>query len=368
MVADDDLTKWVMAPHTRAKHQILQHYLGAWYPILGSWNRRVVYIDGFAGRGRYDDGSEGSPQIALRTLLDHGHLARMGSCEFRFMFIENNRNNAEALEETLAEFVASYEVWPANVHFSVYNASFDEHMGAVVATLREQNKRLAPTFAFVDPFGYTRFPMELLGAIGSTKNSELLINFMVGFVQRFIERDGQQKSIQELYGMEVDDVLTQLEAGEDRIEQLIDVYRSKLAEAANLPYTQRFYMLNNTGNISYALVHGTRSETGLSRMKAAMWKVDPGGNYRFADRMAGVNVLFELDPDLAPLRAAILYEFRRQTGVTAKQVKRYALVRTLYREPHVTPLLREFETNGRIQVHRPKGKSQFSDGVTFDFL
>jgi hypothetical protein len=66
-----------MAPHTGAKHQIIQKYVAAWYPILSRWNGRVVFIDGFAGRGRYNDGSEWSPQIALHTLLDDGHLERM---------------------------------------------------------------------------------------------------------------------------------------------------------------------------------------------------------------------------------------------------------------------------------------------------
>ncbi|WP_197415199.1 three-Cys-motif partner protein TcmP [Mycobacterium sp. M26] len=367
-MADSDPEKWVMAAHTRAKHQILQHYLGAWYPILGTWNRRVLYIDGFAGRGRYGDGSEGSPQIALRALLDHGHLKRLGNCEFVFMFIEKNRQNVESLAAELETFKASYDPWPPNVKIGVYNASFDDHMGEVITTMREQNKRLAPTFAFVDPFGYTRFPMELLGSIGSTPNSELLINFMVGFVHRFIERDGQQKSIRELYGMEVDEVLTQLEAGEDRIEQLVDVYRGKVSEAANLPLTQRFYMVNETGNISYALIHATRSKVGLSRMKAAMWKADPGGNFRFADRMAGDLVLFEPEPNLRQLRTIILSVFAGRRGVTAEELKDFVLLQTSFREPHVTPLLREFEQQKLIQVNRPPGKRQFTAGVTLDFL
>ena len=233
---DNDPDKWVMAPHTRAKHQILQKYLGAWYPILSRWNGRIVYIDGFAGRGRYDDGSEGSPQIALRTLLDHGHLDRMKRCEFRFLFIEKNHENAAALVEELDKFRASYPNWPANVVIEVINSSFDDQMRNVIAMLEEQKTHLAPTFAFVDPFGYTRLPMDLLGAIGATPKSELLINFMVGFVHRFIEREGQQQSIRELYGLEVDEVLSQLEAGEDTIEQLVAVYERQLAQAASLPY------------------------------------------------------------------------------------------------------------------------------------
>ena len=58
-------TLWEIDPHTRAKHEILQRYLEAWFPILSSYHHRIVYIDGFAGPGRYKGGELGSPIIAL---------------------------------------------------------------------------------------------------------------------------------------------------------------------------------------------------------------------------------------------------------------------------------------------------------------
>jgi len=45
-------TLWDIDPHTTAKHEILQRYMKAWFPILGSYHHRIVYIDGFAGPGR----------------------------------------------------------------------------------------------------------------------------------------------------------------------------------------------------------------------------------------------------------------------------------------------------------------------------
>jgi hypothetical protein len=37
-------------------------------------NGRILFVDGFAGPGRYLDGEDGSPLIALKTLLDHPHF------------------------------------------------------------------------------------------------------------------------------------------------------------------------------------------------------------------------------------------------------------------------------------------------------
>ncbi|NKT69513.1 three-Cys-motif partner protein TcmP [Rhodococcus hoagii] len=365
-MADSDPSKWEMPAHTRAKHEILTHYLGAWYPILSSWRGRILYIDGFAGRGRYNDGSEGSPQIALRRLLEHSFFKRM-DCEFVFIFIEKNRRNAENLELELKTLEGEYDPWPSNVRWQVVNESFDTQMQELIDAVKAQNRQLAPTFAFIDPFGYTRFPMALLSELARTPNSELFINFMVGFVQRFIERDGQQASMRALYGKDVAEVLEGFEEGGSRIDHLCDVYADTLRESTGLQYIQRFFMLNWTGNVSYALIHATSNQTAMSRMKDAMWKVDPGGSYTFSDRTGDSPVLFVPDPDLTPLMTAILEHFLGRTFVTAEEVRSFAVLETSFRAPHATEVLKQFEREGVITVTRPKGARQFGSGVTFDF-
>jgi len=47
---------WPIEPHTEAKHEILRYYLGAWFPILASAHRRLLYVDGFAGPREYIKG------------------------------------------------------------------------------------------------------------------------------------------------------------------------------------------------------------------------------------------------------------------------------------------------------------------------
>lgn len=65
MPVDSDPSMWSYPPHTKAKHDLLAAYLGGWYPILSKWNGRLLFLDGFAGRGRYTDGSEGSPLASV---------------------------------------------------------------------------------------------------------------------------------------------------------------------------------------------------------------------------------------------------------------------------------------------------------------
>jgi three-Cys-motif partner protein len=366
-LADSDPKKWVMAGHTRAKHQILTKYLGAWFPIISKFSGRVLYIDGFAGRGRYDDGSEGSPQLAMRTLIEHPILAQRAKTQFLFMFIEKNAANAASLETELQKLEDSGVV-PPNVLWQVVNGSFDTEMQQLCARLREQGKNRAPTFAFIDPFGYTKFPMDLLVELAQSPATELFINFMVGFIQRFIKREGQEDAITQLYGKEVADVLRGVVGEDKRIEQLVEVYMHTLREKTGLQYLQRFYLLNNTGNVSYAMVHATNHPLGLKKMKAAMWEADPSGRYQFSDRMDGEVVLFVTDPDLTPLKGAIRAQFRGRQKMGAAEVREWTELTTPFREKHATAVLKEFEQSGVIAVHREKKVQQFGPAVTFDFL
>lgn len=53
-MSDNIDVTWQIEAHTEAKHDILRYYLGAWFPILARAQRRLIYVDGFAGPGEYD--------------------------------------------------------------------------------------------------------------------------------------------------------------------------------------------------------------------------------------------------------------------------------------------------------------------------
>src|SRR3954467_15722989 len=90
-------------PFQHVKHELIRCYLNGWYPKLGFWARRVLYVDTHAGRGKYQTGEDGSPLVALRTLLTHGSRDKMlVASEFNFLFIERDPENVAALGGELA--------------------------------------------------------------------------------------------------------------------------------------------------------------------------------------------------------------------------------------------------------------------------
>jgi three-Cys-motif partner protein len=328
--------------------------------ILSKWNGRLLFLDGFAGRGRYVTGEEGSPLIALERLIKHRHFDQMKHRKFVFFFVEADEDNANSLRTELGKYKARHDPWPDCVKFNVLNEPFDKTASDILQHLREQKRRLAPTFAFVDPFGYSGLPMDLIAELLAYPRTEVFVNFMVGHVQRFIERDGQEDAMRGLFGIDVREILADFD-GEDRVEHLRQVYGKQLQQRAGFDYVQSFAMKNKTGNIGYYLFHGTRHRLGVKLMKAAMWKIDPGGGYTFSDRLAGQDVLFAPEPDLGPLRAAILSQFTGRQAVLIDEIEWFTILQTPYRETHVRSVLTPLEKENLIRVDRP-GKRGFPPG------
>ncbi|GGM63333.1 hypothetical protein GCM10011608_55730 [Micromonospora sonchi] len=262
--SDADPSKWDCPPHTKAKHDMLASYLNGWFPILASWNGRVLYFDGFAGRGRYTDGSEGSPLVALRHLVEHRAFSQMRHREFVFYLVEANKDNAASLDREIAALKAEKAPWPDNVKPIVINEKFDVQATAMIERLREQKRRMAPTFAFVDPFGYSGLPMDLLAELLNYGRSEVFVNFMVGHVQRFIERVGQERAMRDLFGLSVEEVLDGYDGTGDRIAHLKTVYERQLQKKAGFPYVRIQLGVAVWGN------HGPVVNSCLSTSRASM--------------------------------------------------------------------------------------------------
>ena len=336
---------WSMEAHTRAKHDLLRHYLKAWYPIIARYSDRAVFIDGFAGPGTYEDGSPGSPIIALKTLLEHSSYSTFASCTFTFLFIESDKRRFSQLEEEIAKLGKL----PANVVVHLRNTDFATVADELATIMRDQNRALAPTLAFIDPFGISGIPLELIARLLSSDKCELFVTFMADPLNRFSKAGNIDQHCVELFGT---DAYRQAQG----IPGLVDLYEAQLRDVAKFPFVREFQMIRTDGHPAYYLIHATRSEKGVEKMKDAMWNVDPGSGLSFSDRHAGQASLFEgQHVILGPLRAALLTRFAG-TQVSVDEVARFTLLNTIYHPGrHLKRLtLKPLEAEGLLTVVDPK--------------
>lgn len=155
---------------SRRKHSILTAKLRSVSP-----DRRVIILDGFAGRGRYEDGTPGSP-VYMGQLADKVHSWK-DPVDLRIF-------NIEAKPENHAELEASTQEWVSQGIITNYNATFSSALQEVLVQASS-----SPLFAFLDPFK----PKHLLFAdmaplFTRSAITELLIVFHTRAVLRIIEQ------------------------------------------------------------------------------------------------------------------------------------------------------------------------------------
>ena len=343
---------WSIEPHTRAKHDLLSRYLKAWYPIIGRYSQRAVFIDAFAGPGVYEDGSPGSPIIALRTLLDHSALGSLSGCTFYFLFIESDKKRFAHLEAEIKKL----DALPGNVQVMLRNSNFVTVAEELASLINDEKQGLAPTLAFLDPFGISGVPLNLIAQLLASDKCELFITFMADHLNRFARTGQIDRHCEELFGSDDYRNVRGMTA-------LIDLYERQLHDVAKFTYVREFEMLRTDGHPAYYLIHATRSEKGVGKMKDAMWKVDPGSGFSFSDRHAGQGSLLVGDHvDTGPLRAALVANFAGKTA-SIEQLERFTLLETLY---HPSSHLRRktlalMEADDSISVINPGTKRRKGD-------
>lgn len=240
-MANMDQTTWSIDPHTKAKHQILEEYLKAWFPILSSSHGRVVYLDGFAGPGIYTGNEDGSPIIALRTALDHKMAERFR--EIVFWFIEKDKNRAEMLLRVIQE---RFPKLPSNLKYEVESAEFAPTLESALSNLEKEGARLAPTFAFIDPFGFSGLPMTTVRHLLAYERCEVLITFMVGFVTRFAQQ--QSETVDQLYDATDWRRIPDLNDPQEKERRWIDLYEQQLKKS-DARYVRSFRMIGEQNDL-----------------------------------------------------------------------------------------------------------------------
>jgi three-Cys-motif partner protein len=363
-----DETIWELEPHTAAKHQLLKSYLNAWFPILSTYERKVLFLDGFAGPGRYQGGEPGSPIIALETLLDHSFFPRMTNTQFLFAFFESESDRADNLEQELRAYFQK-RPQPANVGYWVKNTTFVEGAEDILARMGA-GKVLAPTFAFIDPFGFGGIPIDVMGRLLAYDKCEVLVNFMFDSVNRFATAKnppGVNATYEELFGC--DEFNQAPPTGRSRQDFLVELYKRQLQQHG-FPFVRSMEMVSLERNRTvYHLVHGTRHLTGVKAMKRAMWKLDPSEGRRFTPSEADILQLFGATPDLARLRRELFGQFRGRT-VSIEAVEAFVTESTDFMEDaHLKRgTLVPMETEGKIvNVQGRKRANSFPAGCQITF-
>lgn len=359
--ADQDDTIWERGPHTAGKHLVLERYLQAWFSILGKTQQRILFVDGFAGPGEYVGGERGSPLIALRALSEHSHRSLI-KAETVCLFIEKDAERCKHLRRCVDEERPSL---PNNCRVKVICGKFDETMTDILNDLDEK----APSFVMIDPFGVSDTPMSVIDRILRNTKAEVYISFMYEAINRFLATDEFGLPLDSLFGCPDWRHAIEIEDREERKRALYDLYEKQLWQAG-AKYVLHFEIYDGN-RLVYAIFFGTHNDRGCDKMKEAIWKVAPDGDYIFRatdDRQMRLDISLA---DFGPFKRQLIRQFGKAGWVTIEEVK--AFVRTDATPYHSGQLkrrtLKPMEEEGMVEVDETtrRKRGTYPDGTRLRF-
>lgn len=349
---------WSLDPHTIAKHALLKRYLDRWFPILGKYNPRINYIDGFAGPGQYAGGEKGSPIIAIESAMEHVKRGTLStSVTVNFIFVESDDNRAAHLNEQLKLLSP-----PRQFQIAVLGGKFSEEISTALGKLETENKNPAPTFAFIDPFGFSGIPMSLMSKILQFQKCEVFINIMAEHINRFLQHpdDAVTSHFPETFGTK--EVLEIPNRTGDRLTNILTLYRDQLSKYAK--YVRRFDMRGHKDQKTYSLFFASNSAKGFEKMKEAMWAVDKHSGNQFSDADQNPVSLFATQ-GFEPLWDDLKMEFGGRT-VPMSVLEKFVIEKTDYLPKHARDILKRREENNEIIVQELPGCKRHGKSFKID--
>jgi three-Cys-motif partner protein len=158
---------------SKYKDMILEYYLPPYLAKVRSIGKPVVIVDCFAGTGRFDDGTDGSPRIIAQAIVN---LTSKGEA-VEALLVEEKRTFFRQLEDNVREFGSTCK--PRHESFEKSTAEID---------------RLAKShsvFVYIDPYGLKPLKFSLLSSIYRHLKSGTSVEVLMNFNSPSLVRNGR---------------------------------------------------------------------------------------------------------------------------------------------------------------------------------
>lgn len=359
---------------SQVKTAIVTKYFTSWANVICGHlktkpDKRIAYIDLFAGPGRYKDGAKSTPLVILETAIADPTLRD----NLVTMFNDKESANTSSL-------VAAIDSLPG-VKMLKYapDVSTDE-VGEEIVKLFEQMK-LVPTLFFVDPWGYKGLSLRLINSVLKDFGCECLFFFNYSRINMGLSNPVVKDHMDALFGEERGAKLRErLEpmSPEERELTIVEEICQALIEMGG-KYTLPFGFKNARGTrTKHHLIFVSKHTLGYKIMKRVMASESSSTEqgvptFEYSPATSKQPLLFELARPLDDLADMLLEQFAGQTR-TMNQIYEAHNYGRRYIDKNYKVVLTKMEVEGKIRGDpshdiRPKRKGEITcaDATRFTF-
>lgn len=154
------------------KDNLLESYLLPYFQKVLCTGKPICYIDCFAGQGKFDDGKDGSPLIAIKTAIKSVKQSQIDDDQIQLQLVFIEPQYAHELENKIDGLKREYVDLGLNTH--VYDKHFENSIYKIIKENENQN-----FFLYIDPFGIKQLNYSILENIMHLPyyTIEILLNF-----------------------------------------------------------------------------------------------------------------------------------------------------------------------------------------------
>lgn len=165
---------------SKTKDDLLSCYLTPFFQKVFRYSENgIIYIDAFAGTGKFEDGELGSPLIALSKLQAVASRQK-AKRPVQFIFAEANNESRAALEASFRNALGESRY----IRNPLVYRSCEEAIAAAQDIRLNNYRKPSTLFYYIDPFGVKNLDMKLLLQSPNPQHTEVLVNFnSLGFVR-----------------------------------------------------------------------------------------------------------------------------------------------------------------------------------------
>ena len=174
---------------SQVKSAIVTEYFDVWSSIMLSTqnrhpehqNKKIAYIDLFAGPGRYSDGTISTPLLVLKKAIQDNELRQ----RLVTIFNDKDESSTNSLSEAIKE-LPSIETLNYQPQVST------QEVGEEIVKMFEK-MRLIPTLFFVDPWGYKGLSLRLVNSVIKDWGCDCIFFFNYNRINMGLNNDAVQE-------------------------------------------------------------------------------------------------------------------------------------------------------------------------------
>lgn len=356
---------------SKVKDELLGCYLSPYFSKIFFTQRPVLYVDCFAGKGKFDDGTAGSPIIALNIIKDALSKSKAKNPRVEAYFID--LNYAKDLETNLAEY--------KEIH--IVSGKYEDKIDDLL-----QNKGLHNVFLYIDPYGIKALDCTKFDLFAKCFNSiELLINLnSFGFIREACHAMGASFEDPEIFNDLVEYDASKFDtsdksiqdlniiAGGEYWQQIIIDYKTKkingyeAEERFAREYSQRLassykYVLNMPLRLKegqkpkYRMIHATNHPDGCLLMAdnickrwEAMRDIQTGGQLSLFEQ--NYNNQYVSNQEIENNIETHYQQYKRDISLNESMAEFFTSNGAICTSKEITKILKELEKSKKLVVSR----------------